>query len=55
MWTNVFNCRIYSLRKYKKQIERDEDIAKELQNRNKSNSCTETNNQSYNWRVQIRL
>ena len=35
---HVFSCRIYGLRKYKKQIERDEDIAKELQNRNKSNS-----------------
>ena len=35
---HVFSCRIYGLRKYKKQIERDEDIAKELQNRDKSNS-----------------
>ena len=37
MWTNVFNCRIYGLRKYKKQIEGDEEIAKKLQDRNKSN------------------
>ena len=34
---HVFSCRIYSLRKYKKQIEGDEEIAKELQDRNKSN------------------
>ena len=29
---HVFSCRLYGLRKYKKQIEGDEDIAKELQN-----------------------
>lgn len=34
---HVFSCRIYGLRKYKKQTEGDEDVAKELQNRNKSN------------------
>ena len=34
---HVFSCRIYGLRKYKKQIEGDEEIAKELQDRNKSN------------------
>ncbi len=34
----VFSCRLYGLRKYKKQIEGDEDIAKELQDRNKSNA-----------------
>ena len=28
---HVFSCRIYGLRKYKKQIEGDEDIVKELQ------------------------
>ena len=28
---HVFSCRLYGLRKYKKQIERDEEIAKELQ------------------------
>nr|WP_298567643.1 IS607 family transposase [uncultured Mogibacterium sp.] len=32
----VFSCRLYGLRKYKKQIERDGGIAKELQDRNKS-------------------
>ena len=35
---HVFSCRIYGLKKYKKQIEGDEDIAKELQNRNKSDT-----------------
>lgn len=34
---HVFSCRIYGLRKYKKQIEGDENVAKELQNRNKPN------------------
>ena len=29
-----FSCRLYGLRKYKKQIEGDEEIVKELQNRN---------------------
>ena len=29
---HVFSCRLYGLRKYKKQIERDGEIAKELQN-----------------------
>lgn len=35
---HVFSCRVYGLRKYKKQIEGDEDVAKELQNRNKPNT-----------------
>ena len=35
---HVFSCRLYGLRKYKKQIEGDEEIAKELQNGNKSDS-----------------
>ena len=30
----VFSCKLYGLRKYKKQIERDDEIAKELQDRN---------------------
>ena len=34
---HIFSCRIYGLRKYKKQIEGDEEIAKELQDRNKPN------------------
>ena len=33
-----FSCRLYGFRKYKKQIEGDEKIAKELQNGNKSDS-----------------
>ena len=35
---HVFSCRIYGLRKYKKQIGGDEEIAKELQNRDKPNA-----------------
>lgn len=37
---HVFSCRIYGMRKYKKKIEEDEDIAKSLQGRNKSNKTT---------------
>lgn len=33
---HVFSFRLYGLRKYKKRIEGDEEIAKELQDRNKS-------------------
>ena len=33
---HVFSCRLYGLHKYKKQIERDEEIAKEFQDGNKS-------------------
>ena len=40
----VFSCRLYGLRKYKKQIEKDEEIAKELQDRNKSDRGTESQN-----------
>ena len=38
----VFSCRLYGLRKYKNQIEKDEDIAKELQDGNKSDRGTES-------------
>ena len=38
-----FSCRLYGLRKYKKQIERDEEIAKELQDGNQPDSRTEDN------------
>ncbi len=38
---HVFSCRLYGLRKYKKQIEGDEEIAKELQDGNKSDRGTE--------------
>ena len=33
---HVFSCSLYGLRKYKKQIERDEEIVKELQDGNQS-------------------
>ncbi len=39
---HVFSCRICGLRKYKKKIERDEEIAKSLQSGNKTNSKTDT-------------
>lgn len=42
---HVFSCRLYGLRKYKNQIRGDEEIAKELQNRTKSNERTDTENQ----------
>ncbi|MCD8118281.1 MAG: IS607 family transposase [Lachnospiraceae bacterium] len=35
---HVFSCRLYGLRKYKNQIREDEEIAKELQNGNKSDA-----------------
>ena len=35
-----FSCRIYGLRKYKKKIERDEEIAKSLQSGNKTDNKT---------------
>ena len=38
----VFSCRLYGLRKYKNQIKEDEEIAKELQNGNKSNFRTDS-------------
>ena len=39
---HAFSCRLYGLRKYKKQIEKDEEIVKELQDRNKSDRGTES-------------
>ena len=33
---HIFSCRLYGLRKYKKQIVGDEEIAKEFQDGNKS-------------------
>lgn len=38
---HVFSCRLYGLRKYKKQIREDQEIAEELQDRNKTNAGTE--------------
>ena len=46
---HVFSCRISELRKYKKKIERDEEIAKSLQSRDKTNHKTNTKNQSKYW------
>ena len=37
-----FSCRLYGLRKYKKQIEKDENIAKELQDGNQSDRGAES-------------
>ena len=39
---HVFSCRLYGLRKYKNQIERDVEIAKELQDGNKPVRGTES-------------
>ena len=36
----VFSCRLYGLRKYKKQLEGNKKLAQELQDRNKSHSGT---------------
>ena len=41
---HVFSCKLYGLCKYKKQIEGDEEIAKELQDGNKSYNRTESQN-----------
>ena len=37
-----FSCRIYGLRKYKKKLEEDEEIAKSIQSRIKANRTTKT-------------
>lgn len=42
---HVFSCRLYGLRKYKNQIKEDDEIAKELQDRNKTNTRTDTKDQ----------
>jgi predicted site-specific integrase-resolvase len=41
---HVFSCRIYGLRKYKKKIEDDEEIAKSIQSGIKANETTDTEN-----------
>ena len=48
---HVFSCRLYGLRKYKNQIKEDEEIAKELQNGNKSNTRTDTKDKQNNWNL----
>ena len=37
---NVFSCRLYGLRKYKKQIKEDTEIEEEISNRNTANPTT---------------
>ena len=41
---HVFSCRLYGLRKYKKKIKEDKEIAEELQNGNKPDTGTEVPN-----------
>ena len=41
---HVFSCGIYGLRKYKKKIKEDEEIAKSIQNGDKANKTTDTKN-----------
>ena len=41
---HVFSCRIYGLRKYKKRIEEDDEIAQSIQSGNKSNIKTKAEN-----------
>lgn len=37
---HVFSCRLYGLRKYKKQIQEDKEIEEEIFNRNTANAGT---------------
>ena len=37
---HVFSCRLYGLRKYKKQIQEDKEIEEEISNRNTANAGT---------------
>ncbi len=41
---HVFSCKIYGMRKYKKRIEEDEEIAKSIQSRNKTNGSAKAEN-----------
>ena len=41
---HVFSCRLYGLRKYKKQITEDEELVKELQDGTKSDTGTKSQN-----------
>lgn len=41
---HVFSCRIYGLKKYRKKIEEDEEIAKSIQSGIKANETTDTEN-----------
>ena len=42
---HVFSCRLYGLRKYKKQIKEDTEIAEELQDGNQSDAGAENEDQ----------
>ena len=48
---HVFSGRLYGLRKYKNQIRVDEEIVKELQNGNKSNVRTDSEDKENNWNL----
>ena len=41
---DVFSCRIYGLRKYKKKIKEDIEVEKSIQNRDKTNTKTNSEN-----------
>ena len=46
---HVFSCRLYGLRKYKKQIEGDASIAKGIQDRDSPNKRAERENHPLHW------
>ena len=52
---HVFSCRIYGLRKYKKKIKEDEEIAKGIQGRIEANETTNTETESIFWCLQMAL
>ena len=52
---HVFSCRLYGLRKYKKQIEGDEAIAKGIQDRNSTDYRAEREDSSLNRHSKISL
>jgi len=52
---HVFSCRLYGLRKYKNQIKGDKEIAQELQDGNKSDRRTESQDTKNDRDVQIYL
>ena len=52
---HVFSCKLYGLRKYKKQIEGDEELAQELQDGTLSNAGTESKDKQDDRNLQIHL
>ena len=50
-----FSCKLYGLRKYKKQIEGDEELAQELQNGTSSHARTESEDEPNDRNLQIYL